>query len=321
MRLLGARVEVEGDPSRATPRPGERAEVSFVAVHPTLEGVNDTVQTMLVSCTQPGRYTGGVPVCQEFLDAALGGAVDVQSVLDIAQKFRCLDIAEGFYEVGTVAIRCIDGDPSIPIRVAPSFEADELLYRGIVCEDGNAYVDPFDPLLFGCDRNEGETFRVHGTVTVQHDAADANHNPSLADAELLLGNPGEEGGRAWDFVAPEAFPAEDDCWEGADAAGLLRADSFGNHQITVRYDASAREEVDGEPEDVEISLFATAGELGQRFVLFDAGSIAEDGIFEDTVSWTPPLELESRSQIVRFFFTVLDRRGGFDWTTRAICLR
>ena len=77
----------------------------------------------------------------------------------------------------------------------------------------------------------------------------------------------------------------------------------------------------GMPEDVEISLFATDGELEQRFVLFDELDTVEDGKLVDTVTWTPPTDLDSGSRIVRFFFTVLDRRGGFDWTSRALCLR
>lgn len=368
MRLLGAKVQVVGDETRATPKPGEKVDVSLVSAYPTLAGSASGAQTMLVSCTQPERYTGGLPVCQEFLDAALGGAIDVKAALDIPPKVRCADLSEGFYEVGTVALRCIDGDPEARIRVDRTFSAREMLYRGVVCERGQAHIDVSDPLIFGCDDNDGETFRVHGTVAIEHDAKDANHNPTLDAARFFLGNPNvSEEGAAWPWVATDDLPAEDDCLGGVakcnldaeDAAGVLCDYAYSSHQITIQFDPKARERFEGKYEDLELSLFATDGELARRFVVFesemkpvrvqrpivcrtdadcadhpgarcrglncrkpdsDEKVTEEADVLQDTVDWKVPAALRSRSQLVRFFFTALDRRGGFDWTTRALCL-
>jgi hypothetical protein len=251
-----------------------------------------------------------------------------------------------------------------------------MLYRGIVCERGPAYIDVADPLIFGCDDDEGEATLIHGTVTIQHDAADANHNPSLEHARFFLGNPGvEEEGAPWPYLETDAFPPEAACLGGVseckaaaeEATGVLCQYAYQSYQITIQYDPAAREKVDGRYEDLEFSVFATDGELERRFVVFEgdrapvhrrrpvaclddadcadhAGARWEGlrcreewmnpktmrvetrqvtekvDVLEGTVDWKVPEELRSRSQLVRFFFTVLDRRGGFDWTTRALCL-
>lgn len=398
MRLLGAVVEVVGDPTRATPRPGEKVDVRFVAVHPTLAETNAQAQTMLLSCTQPTRYTGGVPVCQEFLRARQG-AKDLSNELmgmQIPTKGSCSEellkegLKDGLY-YGTMALRCIDGDPAARLRVSRAFSGAQMLYRGVVCERGDASIDLEDPLLFGCLGNDGETTRVHGTVTIQHDAKDENHNPNLSGARFFLGTPASEDGgevdgkrrtttgAAWPLVADEDLPAEDACLgsvpkcdaDAEDQTGVLCQYAYGRYRITVQYDPTLREKLDGEYEDLEFSVFATAGELDRRFVVFesdmkpipvsrpiacrdDADCAGHTGaycralncvedvkaanprtgktetkqhrvseradVLQGAVDWTVPDELRGRSQLVRFFFTALDRRGGFAVTSRALCL-
>lgn len=387
MRLLGASVEVVGDPTRATPKPGEKVDLRFITVHPTLAETDAQAQTMLVSCTQPTRYTGGVPVCQEFVDAALGKAVDVKAALQIATKVRCSDLTEGSYEVGTMALRCIDGDPAARLRVSPKFSGAQMLYRGVVCEEGQGYIDVTDPVLFGCDANDGETTRVHGTVTIQHEAKQENHNPDLSGVRFFLGTPASDEAEApeadgkdsdkpkpttgmpWGYVADDELPAENACLgsvsrcdaDAEDESGVLCQYAYGRFRITVQYDPKLREKFDGEYEDLEFSVFATDGELARRFVVFegdhrtvsverpipcrdDSGCAEHAGaychalncvtgegakrtrvtekadVLEDSVDWTVPDELRGRSQLVRFFFTALDRRGGFAVTSRALCL-
>lgn len=406
MRILGAEVQVVGDPTRATPKPGEKVDVDFVTVHPTMHEDDADAQTMLVSCTQPTRYTGGLPICQEFLDAAFGAEVDVQAVLDIATRVRCFDLKNPertdepcdnaknpcVYEVGTMAIRCIDGPPNARVPVSRAFAGDEMLYRGVVCERGDAYIDVEDPLLFDCDGNDGETTRVHGTVAIQHEAADANHNPDLSGLRVFLGTPADEDetmmletdarrrrttGSAWPFVAPDELPEEDACLGtapecDADAeaqTGVLCQYAYGNFRLVLQYDPALRETVDGEVEDLEFSVFATDGELERRFVVFERElepvpvsrpvvcrtdadcdghadaychalncvrdvedkndttgrpkrvQVTENAeVLQGTVDWQVPDELKGRSQLVRFFFTAVDRRGGFAVTSRALCL-
>ena len=221
MRLLGAQVRVVGDETRATPKPGERIDLSFISVHPTMEGTSSDAQTMLLNCTQPTRYTGGLPVCQEILDFALRQEEEQRrsgvgekddgplKALDLPQKVRCymedvpfapeiLDL-KGLYEASTtVAMRCIEGDPAVRIDVSPDFTGAEMLYRGVVCERGQAGIDALDPGFFNCLDNDGETFRVHGTVTVQHKDADENHNPDIDATRFFLGTPGAAAvGKAW----------------------------------------------------------------------------------------------------------------------------
>lgn len=370
MRLLGAKVEVVGDPTRATPEPGEKVDLRFATVFPSIDDDANDAQTMLISCTQPTRYTGGVPVCQEFLDAALGSEADVQAALEIATKVRCVDLPQGSYEIGTLALRCIDGPPTTRLPVSRKFVGDEMLYRGVVCEHGDAYIDVEDPLLFACDGNDGQTTRVHGTVTLRHDPEDENHNPDLSNAQFFLGTPGSGAdGAAWPYVPDDELPPEDACLGTAarcdataeNETGVLCQYAYGSFQITLQFDPDAREKVGGAYEDLEFSVYATDGKLERRFVVFegalepvsvrrpiacreDADCAGHTGaycyalncvegderhrtrvtekveVLEGTVDWDVPEELRSRSQLVRFYFTALDRRGGFDITSRALCL-
>lgn len=411
MRLLGASVEVVGDPTRATPRPGEKVDVRFVTVHPSLATTNTQAQTMLVSCTQPNRYTGGIPVCEEFLAAAAGKRAAAEKALEFAcqPNTRCGIACRDLLPPGTtrcdeggntcllersttypllppfLALRCIDGDPAARLRVSQAFTGEQMLYRGVVCERGQGYIDVTDPLLFGCDGNDGETTRVHGTVTIEHDDEDRNHNPDLSGARFFLGTPASDEapppeadadterqvttGMPWGFVPDDELPPEDACLgsvarcdaEAEDQSGVLCQYAYGRFRITLQYDPKLREKVDGVYEDLEFSVFATDGDLARRFLVFEgnhapvpvrrpiacrddtdcaghAGAychalncvqgqgakrarVTEKAeVLQDTVDWKVPDELRGRSQLVRFFFTALDRRGGFAVTSRVLCL-
>jgi hypothetical protein len=263
-----------------------------------------------------------------------------------------------------------------------------MLYRGVVCERGQAYVDLCSPLLFACFGDDGQTTRVHGTVTIQHDAEDENHNPDISGLRVFLDTPPSASrveiessgdsevttGAPWPFVPEAELPPDDACLgtaprcdvDAVDQNGLLCDYAINKFTIRLQYDPKLREKADGEYEDIEFSVFATDGELERRFVVFeremelvqvtrpiacrtdddcaghtnatchalrcktevkrtsgrvDLVQVLEDAeVLQGSVDWDVPEELRSRSQLVRFFFTVLDRRGGFTVTSRALCL-
>jgi hypothetical protein len=338
MRILGVGLSVVGDPTRSTPKPGESVQATFATVYPSPKKTDATVQAMLIGCTAPEHFTGGLPACQEFLDAANGKVgTDVNSVLDIAgqmaasdpakamgmdAKLTCDDLPMPKIRRGQLSIQCLRGDPTAVFDVAPTFKADRMLFVGVVCEQGTAFIDPNDPLLFGCDGNKGETTQVNGMIPVQHGAADENHNPSIDDLDLVLTTFTDP------WVAPEGeLPPADDCEDDAqtDQSGPLTlplADP-GKHDILLEYEASARERTGGDPEELEFTIYTTAGEMERRFTLFGAEAEPDkDGKLRASVEWDPPAyaDLPSKGKLVRFFVTLRDHRGGFAITTRTACV-
>jgi hypothetical protein len=326
MRVLGSKVQVVGDETRATPAPGEQVQVSFLTVFPKSSQTSAQVKSLLIGCTAPTRFTGGIPLCQELVDAAMGnGQVDLASVLPLAKgRLHCSDLPLPFLQLGAVSLQCPSGDPLAQLVVPGDFAAAQMLLLGVICERGDPFVDASDPLLFGCEHDSGQTIRVNALVPVLHKGARANHNPSI-DA---LSTRFDDG--AW-IAPPSVLPADGDCRASAEkdankkAGQTLPERDPGNHVLDLSYDASARETIDGKtPEDLELTVYSTAGEMERRFTLFDG---SDDGgkqhLLESSVEWAGPgvdAPIGSNGKLVRFFITLLDHRGGFDYATRALCL-
>lgn len=386
MRILGSMLEVVGDPTRATPKPGESVRVTMATVFPKFEPSSSDqppqvadMRSFFIACTAPSRFTGGVPVCQEFLDLALNGSgADVSAALPLGKtRIHCADIeqiAPGTLTYGGVSLSCIDGAPATEVAVQKDFKAQQKLLLGVVCERGDPFIDPSDPLLFGCDHDSGQSIRVNALIPVQQKPADENHNPNINQVLLLLdpGDPGnfkDLGGRdggvpvkdngfidptqsdaLWPPAEPGALPAQDkDCRQEIspqNATGMLRsADTAPDHHIVLFVPPDLRKD-DGTAEDLEVSIFATAGELERRFSLFGAKDTPVNGYLSADLSWDPPKPSELHYQLardpttgalqrdsnhepikqysgmlVRFFITLRDHRGGFSMTTRAACVR
>jgi hypothetical protein len=329
MRVLGSQISVVGDETRATPRPGEDVRITFATVFPDLDGTTDDAQTMVLGCTAPDRFTGGIPICQEFIDAATSGDLDVGSLLAMPQKVHCSDIPGRRLTVQGVTIACVDGPPVVQLPIKDSFEAARAMFIGVVCERGRAFIDPEQPGLFGCDDNDGETLAIHNTYPVQQSDEDENHNPLAADLTLeahafielqpLDATLQEEPGPA------EELPPlpEENCLDVYEDFGLqLRRVDRGVKALTVRYPAAAREEVNGEAEPVEITIHTTGGEIERRFTVFtDDTEPGRDGLLEGVLDWRPDKNPPRSGELVRFFVTVRDQRGGFDMSTYAVCVQ
>ncbi len=336
MRILGSQVQVVGDETRATPKPGEQAHVSFLTVFPSQKGTTAKSKTMLISCTAPARFTGGVPVCQEFLDVVSGsGPIDLSAALPLAaRRFRCKDLPSSLVHYGSVSVQCIDGDPSADIDVPADFSAANMLLLGVVCERGEAYIDPTDPQIFGCENNSGETIRINAQIPVQHKAADENHNPDIAALTTCFD--GCVDGSMW-LAPPRPLPADDDCFMDT-ATGHKTTESHtlpsrlpGDHEVDLRYDGDKRERLpDKSYEDLELTVYTTLGSMERRFTLWsgagDAGTPMGTGQstqFDSPVEWHGPAvtdKLPVKGKLVRFFITMRDHRGGFAAATRAVCV-
>lgn len=322
MRVLGAKLQVVGDESRATPKPGEQVKVTFDTVFATQKGSTKDAQMMLINCTAPTRFTGGIPICQEFLDAAMGGnTMDVQNALAMGgqTQLRCSDLP-GPVESGGVGLRCLAGEPAPTLNVRKDFSAERMLFLGVLCEKGTPLIDVDDPALFSCEHNSGETLRVNGLITIQHDKAQANHNPSLADLTLVM----DPYTKPW--LPNGDLPSDNNCRgeeqpEQTKPLTLPYADP-GTHKLLLSYDAAAREEHDGELETLELTIYTTAGEMERRFTLWNPDDPTHKGKLEADVDWDPPNaeDLPGGGKLARFFITLRDQRGGFDFEERAACV-
>lgn len=323
MRVLGAKLQVVGDESRSTPKPGEQVKVAFDTVFPTQKGSTKNAQMMLITCTAPTRFTGGIPICQEFLDAAQGGnTMDVQSALAMGgqSQLRCAQLPGPRVEVGGVAVQCLAGEPDPTLIVSKNFSAARMLFLGVLCEKGTPLFDVNDPALFSCEHDSGETVRVNGLITIQHDKDEANHNPSLSDLTIVM----DPYTKPW--LPNDDLPADNNCRsaeqpEQTQPLTLPYADP-GTHKLLLSYEADAREKHDGELETLELTIYTTAGEMERRFTLWNPDDPTHKGKLEADLDWDPPGadELPSGGKLVRFFITLRDQRGGFDFGERAACV-
>ena len=348
MRVLGAQLEVanptDGDATRATPKPGEKVRVTLPIGFPALEPEPNgdvlslprkqaRVSSLIVACTAPDRYTGGIPICQELIDLAeLAADVPPEDIPDdvpaLLMPFRC-DGSMSFSLGGPLSVNCTEGTPVVELTVPADYERERLLFSGIVCERGTpiARADQQEP--FACcepsdsdDPSEckeierGEAIRVHGLIPVQQRKADVNHNPDI-DALRIV----REVNGAWNPVDPSLLTVmnETDCKRVADAQEN-KADFpllYGHIDFTLKYDGKKRERFEGQPEQLEITLYTTHGEMERRFTLFDP----QDNDLSSTLRYTPPKkDIPGGGQLVRFYASVRDQRGGFSLAEYALCL-
>ncbi len=346
-RVLGGRLEAEGDPARAWPEAGQSATASLLVVHPSLERDNSALQTMLLQCT-PAAVRVGPPICQEFLELAMQAEQDssdmAEQLFGGRESLDCDDLADLREIVGEVSnqipidLFCVDGEPSFEIQVPEKLEGDALLLLGVACDRGKAVMripdgDQASADIFGCDfgregkQEAGQETPFVWDIPIKTGEED-NRNPSLADAVIEL------DGKPWPEIPDELVQlglqpnlgrAESDadqqgCAQAA-ADGLLPAVDASEHEISMSFDTEDFEEFteDGavETERFQIGHYTTGGDLPRTYSVVDG----DDEELSFDVDWESPEDVPAAGGLVVFFFTVRDRRGGFDSTTRALCVK
>jgi hypothetical protein len=228
-------------------------------------------------------------------------------------------------ESGPFSTTCVSGTPHASVKVATNFQAGAKLSEGIICRNGTPRFDAKNPTGLSCKPHSGvashdiESVVVYGMTSIEYNADTANHNPSMDAASFLFGY----GNAPW---LPTPASAGDigevgaDCSEAARKGEILS--SNGQDELyTIGYDASAREHYQGVPEALEFSSYVTGGEIDHRFVLFDS---AAELPLSAPLHWSLSKEardtLGDNNQLLRFYFTVIDHRGGFAATTRDLCV-
>lgn len=149
-RVLGARVEVEGEPQRAAPFPGERARVRFLVAAPELEA---SLGYALIAC-RATLTNAGLGSCREpaFADSVRVApealAPELEFVLPEAEQEE---------------------------------ERPRLLVSGVLCANGSPIVSEMPS---ACESGTDE-LRVNLEVDLATER-DQNQNPSFEAAQVLL---------------------------------------------------------------------------------------------------------------------------------------
>jgi hypothetical protein len=217
-----------------------------------------------------------------------------------------------------------EGTPGMPVAgagtpvVAPFTAPPALddtrrpLMVGVVCAGGVPSLDAAGRP--GCDAATDSTAVTRFQIPMAAAAALANHHPSLGDDAVEL------EGAAW-----TAMPAGD---AGGPCDPALPVVQAGAEEVHLRIvtDGNDRESFvrevgqPAEPEALQLSMFATGGELDGQFALIDATDTRPDA--DLTGKWTPPAakDVPAGGLTVHFHFVVRDGRGGLDWTQRALCV-
>lgn len=263
-RPIGAMVQVEGDPSRSTPRPGETAAVTWLMAAPAeMPSLGWTFAICRSGAASPAEGCAPTPY------ATFEGA----------------------------------GSPSFRFEV-PSQEmlggATQMLIIGQICEDGTPTFD----LQTGQPTCPGQGNTVTATLFLQQSDA-GNQRPALPERTLWF------DGADWLTDDPNG-----DC-TGRPSVALGSKD----HVLRLRMLAEDRETyVSGDTtarEELQISQFTSAGELGQSFLVVEASNQEPWNDLES--KWDAPETMPADGR-VHFIFVARDMRGGVSTTTRTVCV-
>lgn len=283
-RVLGARVAAAGDPMRSSPLPGEELSIEWVVAAPD---VMPTFGWSFAACV-----------------ATMAGGC-------LAPPFAVTD-GSGAAPVTSLTAPATLGD------------GDGVLILGVICADGEpaAGTDGL-PTCSG-----GAPSQTNVALLVPLASADeANRRPTLDSDAARLDD------LAWNDIG-DAEPALHGCGtlgetpslphvvvpQGADAPELTIAIA------TRSTDRESYTAIAGDPpsprelrETLQLSSYATAGELSTQFSFIEADDEAEVPTAE--LTWTAPAfeTLPPDGLRVRFTFVLRDGRGGLDATTRAVC--
>jgi hypothetical protein len=279
-RVIGARVEVDGAPERATPAPGEGAVVRWLLGFPAAPVA---MTPGFVLC--PGiPSAAGTPECASTPFAQiLGDAPDLE-------------------------------EPVVHFQVPPQESlggVDRLVALALFCDRGSPVFGP-SITESGCSDPEAQPLRASLEIGIGGAGAD-NRNPDLAAADLELdGDPWLEA--LPDDVAGEAC-AGDDTRPSVTAGGRSMPIALTTSPDD-REALTSDNPLDPSREALLLSFLVTDGDLDHPYEVLEA----DDSTDRVEVGWKPPKEVPEGGRLIRFYFVARDYRGGEDWTERAVCV-
>ncbi|MGB5810755.1 MAG: hypothetical protein WBG86_09510 [Polyangiales bacterium] len=316
LRVVAARVEVEGKPGRANPDPGDTVTVTNLVIdrgRPLIEGepppfAPPPLQWLFIACV-PAPSVLPVAICQIILECEGCEATPPEDPLALPIVSFTIPSADELEEAGASAVVlqgaiCANGAPT---------SADAIL------QFFTGQTDELDP----CEDPDNEGRFISAQVLIEQDPDDPNLNPEIADVTL--------NGRAWpppfDQGVPRDFPSTG-CSTVIDPDTDLPRGGDPPSAITLRAtDASFQTlDIDGTEvtEEIQISWLSDGGAFEFSF------SFITDPARSATIQWAPPGFPSTGGTLVRFTFPVRDRaspessaganRGGVDYVERGLCI-
>lgn len=287
-RVLGGRVVVRDDPTRAWPRAGEETRFEWRVAAPTA-----ATWTSLLTVCVAAEANVGIPGC-----------------------------AEDPFALQLPSAPLADRAPDLAFTVPEGTEGRDLLIAGVLCANGtpppSISTEPPE-----CEPVEQATTTLVSTVLPVVDPERAeNHHPTIRDETFVF------DGERWDeplvplpqegcasVTGPRLprVPYRDD----PDDPSLFAFTSDPADREEFLEDVLGQDEPEVTREELSVSHVADLGTINRL----------RTAIFDDEpprpVEWAHPEDLDEVPEdgiTVRFLFQIRDRRGGADWTERAICL-
>jgi hypothetical protein len=280
-RVLGARVEVEGAPDRASPRPGETADVTWLITSPAATPPLGWAFALCAPGTVGGKTALG---CESAPLALFQGSASPSRL--------------------TISVPAADGLGA----------ATSLILYGEICS-GAGSTPTFDPQsgVPGCTGGGGTTTSL--SIPLQR-GDDANHNP-VADRTFTfdgLAWPALAAGSDPCVAGPRVSAQTKDHVIGNTTAGSDR------EAYTVTVGAPPQSMSTPARESLQISQFTTAGKLMSQYAFVEATDGNAATTVAVTWQAPKAAEVPAAGLPVTFTFVVRDNRGGIDWTTRMACV-
>lgn len=311
LRVVGARVEVEGAPGRANPSPGDDIEVSMLVID---QGPLPSLTWSFVACV-PAPTRIGPPICRDVIepcDGCVGPPPDDEDALP-APRFQVPSEAE-----------------------LEAAEADGVVLQGVVCTDGVPSTDAIARFLLGetddlepCEPHppdpdappppEPEGRFVTVQIPIERDTEDPNLHPGIESVRL--------NGPDWPPPYNEGVPRDAPL---TGCAAELTDEERGRQPVagsapstinlSVPFDDFQSFTVDGVDltEEIQVSWLADGGGFEVSFSFI--AKPTEDRPGTILTQWQPFPSASEDGSLVRFNFVIRDGRGGTNWVERGLCV-
>jgi len=313
LRVVGALIEVDGQPDRANPDPEDVVQVTLRVIDkgvppseiPEIPALTPPLlQWSFIACI-PLNTTIQPPICRTEIagcEGCKGTPPDDRFALPI-MRFQ------------------------VPSESAlNAAEADRVLLQGTVCADGPpAGRDALLRFLLGetedlnpCEDPADEGRFVSVSIPIEIDPGDPELNPEIANV-LFNGRPWPPPyDRGVPRTAPRTGCVSDLLGLGEEqrAAQPVAGSPASNIKLAVTPDSFQQYTLDGVTftEEMQVSWLTDGGTFDTTFSF-----IAQPAESVVTV-WQPFSSVPEDGMLVRFNFVIRDGRGGTDWVERGLCV-
>jgi hypothetical protein len=322
LRPVAALVEVEGDPSRANPDPGDVITVTQHIIDcpraPEPEDTDSDDEDRFANCE----------VSNPAIEWRFVACVPIETVFNPPICARLIEPCENCVNEDVPLAE----DPVVRFQVPAEAElggAEQVVLQGGICEGEIASQERLVELLFGgveelnpCANPEQDEGRLISVRILIEQGAPPNHNPQIAlpdSPEFAFGRP-EDWSKRW-LNLPSKAPKTGCLTDIEDKLQCIPS-TAGNGRVNILLSVTPAsleklpdENGDPQSEEIQISWLADDGQFDRSFSFIDD----KDNPFE-SVLWGLPSETAADGTYVRFNFVIRDGRGGTAWEERGLCI-